>query len=110
IEHPAELIDRAQLGVGPEAESLGAASYQLVCSSEDGAHAARTAYSFCMCPGGRIVASVNEPGFLCTNGMSNSTHSSPWANAALVVTFTPADFGAGPFDGVAFQRAIEARF
>jgi uncharacterized FAD-dependent dehydrogenase len=113
IEHPQEIIDRGQFGVGPEAEALGAASYQLVSRSETGAQGARgvlAAHSFCMCPGGRIVASVNEPGFLCTNGMSNSTHSSPWANAALVATFTPADFGAGPFDGVAFQREVEARF
>jgi uncharacterized FAD-dependent dehydrogenase len=63
-----------------------------------------------MCPGGKIVASVNEPGLLCTNGMSNSMHSSPWANAAIVATFGPADYGPGPFAGVEFQRDLERRF
>jgi uncharacterized FAD-dependent dehydrogenase len=63
-----------------------------------------------MCPGGRIVASVSEAGFLCTNGMSNSTHSSRWANAALVTTFTPDDFGHEPLAGIAFQRLYEQRF
>ena len=75
-----------------------------------GGGAAPGAHSFCMCPGGRIVASVNEPGYLCTNGMSNSTHSSPWANAAIVGTIGPREFGPGPFAGVAFQRELEARF
>ncbi|MBK7877308.1 MAG: FAD-dependent monooxygenase [Planctomycetes bacterium] len=110
IEHPQELVTRAQHGAGPDAELLGAASYALVAREEAGA---RAAHSFCMCPGGRIVASVNEPGLLCTNGMSNSRHSSRWANAAVVVTLGPADFaefGAGPFAGVALQRALEARF
>ncbi len=107
IEHPQELVTRGQFGVGPLIDALGPASYALV--SKAGGDAA-SVHSFCMCPGGRIVASVNEPGFLCTNGMSNSTHSSRWANAALVTTFGPRDFGTGPFDGVAFQRAIEARF
>jgi uncharacterized FAD-dependent dehydrogenase len=63
-----------------------------------------------MCPGGRIVASVNEPGLLCTNGMSNSKHSSPWATSAIVTTFGPREFGAGPFAGVEFQRELERRF
>lgn len=107
IEHPQELVDRARHGVGPEAEALGAASYGLV-SSADGAIA--SAHSFCMCPGGRIVASISEAGHLCTNGMSNSTHSSRWANAALVATFGPEDFGREPLAGIAFQRALERRF
>ena len=107
IEHPQEIVNAGQLGTSVEAQSLGAASYQLVCREGEGAPAA---FSFCMCPGGRIVASVNEPGYLCTNGMSNSTHSSPYANAALVATFGPREFGPGPFAGVAFQREIEARF
>jgi hypothetical protein len=105
IEHPQELIDRGRYG-GPQS-LLGPASYNLVCpagSGQPGAH------SFCMCPGGRVVASVNEPGLLCTNGMSNSKHSSAWASAALVTTFGPREFGPGPFAGVAFQRALERRF
>lgn len=107
IEHPQEIVTRGQFGEGAEADSLGAASYALVCKEGDGQKAA---FSFCMCPGGRIVASVNEPGFLCTNGMSNSTHSSRYANAALVATFGPREFGPGPFAGVAFQRELESRF
>jgi hypothetical protein len=67
IEHPQELIDRGRYGGA--VRELGAASYGLLCKSGDGLPAA---YSFCMCPGGRIVASVNEVGLLCTNGMSNS--------------------------------------
>ena len=63
-----------------------------------------------MCPGGKIVASVNEAGLLCTNGMSNSTHSSRWANAACVTTFTREDFGDDAFGGVEFQRGLERRF
>jgi uncharacterized FAD-dependent dehydrogenase len=63
-----------------------------------------------MCPGGKIVASTNTPGMLCTNGMSNSKHSSPWANAALVTTFGPDEFGRGPFDGSTFQRQLERSF
>jgi uncharacterized FAD-dependent dehydrogenase len=63
-----------------------------------------------MCPGGRIVASVNEPGLLCTNGMSNSTHSTRYANAALVATVDPSRAGTGAFAGVALQRELEQRF
>lgn len=108
IEHPQELVTRGRYGEGPGAASLGPASYNLQSKGAPPAH------SFCMCPGGRIVASVNEGGRLCTNGMSNSKHSSRWANAALVTTFTPEDFAAhgfeGPLAGVALQRALEERF
>ncbi len=107
VEHPQGLVDVGRYGSGPAAESLGAASYQLVCRAGDGLPAA---HSFCMCPGGRIVASVNEEGVLCTNGMSNSRHSSPYANAAIVTTMSPAEFGAAPFAGVSLQRELEARF
>ncbi len=107
IEHPQALIDAGRHGAGPEAAALGAASYNLVCKAGDGLPAA---HSFCMCPGGRIVASVSEPGLLCTNGMSNSRHSSPFANAALVTTLGPRELGPGPFAGVELQRQLEARF
>jgi len=110
VEHPQELVTRACYGTGPEAQVLGAAAYSLAHRAGAG-HAA--AHSFCMCPGGRIVASVNEPGALCTNGMSNSRHSSRWANAALVTTLGPDDFaarGSSPFAGVELQRELEARF
>lgn len=105
IEHPQELIDRGRFG--GRVPELGAASYGLVCKAADGVPAA---YSFCMCPGGRIVAAVNEPELLCTNGMSNSTHSSAWASSAIVTTLGPEHFGSGAFDGVRFQRELEARF
>ena len=107
IEHPQELIDRGRFGSGPEAALLGPAYYNLVCKAGKGLPAT---YSFCMCPGGKIVASVNAPGVLCTNGMSNSMHSSKWANAALVTTFGPDDYGPGPFDGFELQRQLEQRF
>jgi uncharacterized FAD-dependent dehydrogenase len=107
IEHPQSLVDTSQHGEGSEATWLGPAYYQLVSRAGEGTLAA---HSFCMCPGGRIVASVSEPGFLCTNGMSNSAHSSRYANAAIVATLEPADFGAGPFAGVALQRDLERRF
>lgn len=114
VEHPQELVTAGRFGAGPEAELLGAASYNL---TSKGSPDAPGAHSFCMCPGGRIVASVNEAGRLCTNGMSNSTHSSRWANAAVVSTVGPADYvellgeaGEGPFGGVAFQRHFEEAF
>jgi hypothetical protein len=110
IEHPQELIDAGRYGRCAEAELLGAAAYNLISKRQGdtpGAH------SFCMCPGGSMVASINEAGLLCTNGMSNSRHSSRWATAALVTTLAPEHFGASardPFAGVAYQRELEARF
>lgn len=106
IEHDQSIVDASQHGTGPEARLLGPAYYQLVSREGDGAPAA---HSFCMCPGGRIVASVGEPGYLCTNGMSNSGHSSRFANAAVVVTIDPRA-GDDPFAGVAMQRDLERRF
>jgi uncharacterized FAD-dependent dehydrogenase len=107
IEHPQGLITRGRYGTGA-GDDLGPASYNLQSKGAPPAH------SFCMCPGGRIVASVNEPGRLCTNGMSNSKHSSRWANAALVTTLGPSEFAAmgfeGPLAGVALQRHLEERF
>lgn len=110
VEHPQDLITRGRYGEGPGVEQLGPASYTLTCRASEGASAA---HSFCMCPGGRMVASISEPGLLCTNGMSNSTHSSRWANSALVTTLAPSTFaayGEGPFAGVALQRALERKF
>ncbi|MEM8710617.1 MAG: FAD-dependent protein, partial [Planctomycetota bacterium] len=111
IEHPQGLITRGRYGevLGTDTgDVLGPASYNLQSKGAPPAH------SFCMCPGGRIVASVNEPGRLCTNGMSNSKHSSRWANAAMVTTFTPEDFARygfeGPLAGVELQRCLEERF
>ncbi len=107
VEHPQELVDAGRYGDPALRAALGAASYQLVRRARPGEPSAHT---FCMCPGGKIVASVNEPGLLCTNGMSNSRHSSRWANAAVVATFGPEHYGPGPFAGVALQRELEARF
>jgi uncharacterized FAD-dependent dehydrogenase len=107
IEHPQSLIDRGRYGEDADLAHLGHAYYGLVAKA-DAQHAA--VHSFCMCPGGQIVAAVAQPGLLCTNGMSNSRHSSPWANSGLVVTLGPREFGTGAFDGHAFQEAIERRF
>jgi uncharacterized FAD-dependent dehydrogenase len=104
VEHPQPLVTAGRYGSGPDAESLGPASYGLVSKASGSLPAV---HSFCMCPGGRIVASVNEPGLLCTNGMSNSLHSSPYANAALVTTLGPRETGPGAFAGVEFQRRLE---
>jgi len=113
IEHPQELVNRGCHGEDAEAGLLGAASYSLVARS---AEAVRGAHSFCMCPGGRIVAAIGEPELLCTNGMSNSTHSSRWANAAIVATVdpraagTPGAQGVDPFAGIEIQRRLERAF
>jgi hypothetical protein len=107
IEHPQSLIDAGRYGDAALAGRLGAAYYGLRCKSGQGAAAA---HSFCMCPGGQIVASVNVPGLLCTNGMSNSRHSSPFANAALVTTLGRRELGDDPFAGVALQEELERRF
>jgi uncharacterized FAD-dependent dehydrogenase len=107
IEHPQALIDRGRYGERDVVEKLGHAYYAL--SAKPGAGAAG-AHSFCMCPGGQIVGTVNVPGLLCTNGMSNSRHSSPWANAGIVTTLGPAEFGPDAFDGLRFQADLEARF
>ncbi len=107
IEHPQALIDRGRHGEGPEAVLLGPAYYGLTSKPGDGAPGA---HSFCMCPGGVIVASVSSPGYLCTNGMSNSKHSSGFANAAIVTTLGPREFGDGAFDGVVLQESLEHLF
>ncbi len=104
IEHPQALIDAGRYGPENASDRLPPSYYALACrANESGA----AAHSFCMCPGGQIVASVNQPGLLCTNGMSNSRHSSGWANAALVVTLGPRELGAGTWAGVEFQEALE---
>ena len=110
VEHPQELINEGRFGDHPMANTLGAASYNVALKGSDGYSGA---HSFCMCPGGKIVASISEPGLLCTNGMSNSTHSSPFANAAVVTTVEPQDYahyGSGPMAGLAFQRHFERLF
>jgi len=107
VEHPQELIDRGRYGEHPCAGTLGAASYNLVARPGTGV---RGAHSFCMCPGGRIVAAINTADTLCTNGMSNAKHSSGWATAAIVTTIQPEQFGVGAFAGVELQERLERRF
>jgi len=107
IEHPQPLIDRGRFGEGADLALLGHAYYGLTAKAAGDLHAV---HSFCMCPGGQIVAAVSQPGLLCTNGMSNSRHSSPWANSGLVVSLGPREFGEGAFAGVEFQERIESAF
>lgn len=104
IEHPQELIDRAQYGPAAGHPQLGAADYALVYQAKD---SGRSAYSFCMCPGGLVVASSSEPGGVVSNGMSLYQRASGVANSALVVNVNPEDYGGGVLDGIAFQRRYE---
>lgn len=103
IEHPQSLINRAQYGDNPH-PSLGAADYKLAYHSPNG----RSAYTFCMCPGGQVVAATSEEGSVVTNGMSKSKRDGTNANAALLVGVTPADYGSDePLAGIGFQRKYE---
>ena len=104
IEHPQELIDKAQYGSFAGNHLLGAADYALVYHTPD---KSRTAYSFCMCPGGQVVAAASESGGVVVNGMSMFKRDSGIANSALVVNVSAEDFGAHPLDGVEFQRKYE---
>ena len=108
IEHPQSLIDRARLGPNAGNPLLGAADYKLVHHASNG----RAVYSFCMCPGGQVVAATSEPNCVVTNGMSQYSRAERNANAGLVVNISPEDFGdAGdppsPLAGIAFQRRLE---
>ena len=106
IEHPQSLIDRARLGPNAGNPLLGAADYKLVHHAKNG----RTIYSFCMCPGGTVVAATSEPNCVVTNGMSQYSRNERNANAGIVVGITPEDFpGTGPLAGIELQRRLEAR-
>ena len=105
IEHPQEFIDRAQYGTDAGNPRLPTADYALTYKD---AASGRGAYSFCMCPGGQVVAAASELGRLVTNGMSCYHRDSGVANAALLVTVTPADFGREVLNGMEFQRKCEA--
>jgi uncharacterized FAD-dependent dehydrogenase len=113
IEHPQSLIDRARFGEKYAGHPLlGAADYRLVHHARNG----RSVYSFCMCPGGTVVAATSEVGRVVTNGMSQYSRNERNANAGLVVGITPDDYRAaetsgevGPLDGIAFQRLWESR-
>jgi hypothetical protein len=106
IEHPQSIIDNARFGPSAGHPDLGAADYRVSHACSNG----RTVYSFCMCPGGTVVAAASEPGRVVTNGMSQYSRNERNANAALVVEITPeADFPGHPLAGVDLQRHWEAR-
>jgi uncharacterized protein len=101
IEHPQSVIDRARWGRHAGHPLLGAADYKLVHHAKNG----RTVYSFCMCPGGTVVAATSEPGRVVTNGMSQYSRAERNANAGIVVGIEPGDY---PHDEVAFVHAFGA--
>jgi Uncharacterized FAD-dependent dehydrogenases len=109
IEHPQSVIDSARFGPQAGHPVLGAADYKLVHHCKSG----RTVYSFCMCPGGTVVAAASEPGRVVTNGMSQYSRNERNANAAVVVGIDPSDFApydasGSPLAGIALQRALES--
>ena len=103
IEHPQSLIDRARFGPNAGNAILGAADYKLVHHASNG----RGVYSFCMCPGGTVVAATSEPGRVVTNGMSQYSRAERNANAGIVVGISPADYPGGALAGIAYQRRWE---
>ena len=109
IEHPQTLIDRARLGANAGNPLLGAAEYKLAYHASNG----RAVYSFCMCPGGQVVAATSEAGCVVTNGMSQYSRAERNANAGIVVNVTPDDFPGGargdPLAGIALQRRLETQ-
>jgi uncharacterized FAD-dependent dehydrogenase len=112
VEHPQSLIDAARFGPNAGHPILGAADYKLVHHARNG----RSVYSFCMCPGGTVVAATSEEQRVVTNGMSQYSRNERNANAGIVVGLSPDDYRQGqyegpvnPLDGVAFQRLWESR-
>ncbi len=106
IEHPQSLIDNARLGKYAGHPELGAADYKLVYHAKNG----RAVYSFCMCPGGTVVAATSEPNRVVTNGMSQYSRNERNANAGIVVGISPEeDFPGGPLAGVELQERLESR-
>ncbi len=105
IEHPQSLIDKCRFGKHAGHPLLGAADYKLVHHCKNG----RAVYSFCMCPGGTVVAATSEAGHVVTNGMSQYSRNERNANSGIVVGITPEDYPGHPLAGIDFQRALEAR-
>jgi uncharacterized FAD-dependent dehydrogenase len=109
IEHPQSIIDACRFGKNAGHPLLGAADYKLVHHASNG----RSVYSFCMCPGGTVVAATSEEGRVVTNGMSQYSRNERNANAGIVVGITPDDYPADapnkPLAGVAFQRHWESQ-
>lgn len=105
IEHPQSMIDQARLGKFAGHPELGAADYKLVHHARNG----RAVYSFCMCPGGTVVAATSEPNKVVTNGMSQYSRNERNANAGIVVGISPEkDYPGGPLAGIALQESLEA--
>ena len=108
IEHPQSLIDKARLGPHAGNPLIGAADYKLVHHAKNG----RAVYSFCMCPGGTVVAATSEENRVVTNGMSQYSRNERNANAGIVVNVDPSDYGGSaenPLAGIDFQRALESK-
>jgi len=104
IEHPRRMIDRAQYGSFASHPRLGAASYKLNCHTPDG----RGVYTFCMCPGGHVIAAASQPGGVVVNGMSYHARDAENSNSALLVGVRVEDFGDNhPLAGFVLQRGIE---
>jgi uncharacterized FAD-dependent dehydrogenase len=105
IEHPQSMVDSSRFGKHAGHPLLGAADYKLVHHCSNG----RAVYSFCMCPGGQVVAATSEEGRVVTNGMSQYSRAERNANSGIVVGITPADYPGHPLAGIAFQRHWESR-
>jgi uncharacterized FAD-dependent dehydrogenase len=105
VEHPQSLIDVCRFGPNAGNKTLGAADYKIVHHASNG----RSVYSFCMCPGGTVVAASSEEGRVVTNGMSQYSRNERNANSAIVVGITPEDYPGHPLAGIAFQRELESR-
>ncbi len=107
IEHSQKLINQIQFGAYADHPSLGAASYRL---ADHDPHTGIGVYSFCMCPGGYVVASTAEPGTMVSNGMSNYKRNSPFANSGIVITVDHEKmFGSEVYGGFYFRREIETK-
>lgn len=112
VEHPQELINKAQYGRFANHPDLGAAEYRLSYQVPDPILGKRGVYSFCMCPGGFVVPTPTEPGKMAINGMSNANRSTPFANSGMVVQVTKEDllrngYEDHPLLGIRFQRDLE---
>jgi uncharacterized FAD-dependent dehydrogenase len=105
IEHPQSLIDKCRFGHFAGHPLLGAADYKLVHHCQNG----RSVYSFCMCPGGTVVAATSEAGHVVTNGMSQYSRNERNANSGIVVGISPDDYPGHPLAGIDLQRQLEQR-
>ena len=106
VEHPQQMINDSQYGIGADMEHLPAADYKVTYHASNG----RSVYSFCMCPGGYVVNASSEEGHLAVNGMSYRKRDGKNANSAVIVSVTPQDYGTlHPLAGMAFQRELERK-